>query len=148
MAGRKHIDQHIRTITELDVSGLEKTRKERARLEALQHQWAVQDLEPARKAGKAIKSYIRQRLDPHRVEFPGDCKGFNMFHAPPRLTVSVRFEVWPRLPGSGGYMIPARPILSGSIGAKDAAQLDELLTALKGAADTLASALFKVDDHP
>jgi len=136
------IAKHIETITSLDVEGLAKARHEHLRLERMRERLEVADLEPARKAGAAIKRHIRRRLEPHHVEFLGDSSGFAMFHAPARLTMTVRFEIWPRKPGSKGYAIPARPILSGSIGAKDADQMEALLAALKDAADRLADVLF------
>lgn len=134
------IDQHIKTILDLDVEGLEKARRKAVMLKALEEKLEIADLEPARKAGKAIKKHIKRRLAPHSVEFLDDQPGFHMFHSPPRLTVGLRFEVWPRLPGSVGYSIPARPILFGSIGARDADELERLLSALKDAADLLARA--------
>lgn len=136
------IAAHLSTITGLDVAGLKQARDQRIRLERLSAKLEITDLEPARKAGTAIKRHIRRRLDPHNVVFPGNRPGFVMFHAPPRLCMSIDFELWPRLPGSGGYSIPARPILSGSIGAQDSAQLERLLAAIKAAADLLANILF------
>jgi len=133
------IARHLDTINSTDGRGhleaYSRARQERA----LERRFEATNFAPAEKAVTQIKRAITRRLAPHWVEFPRHGQGYSVSGIDGSVRLSLSFEVWPRLPGSDGYVTHIRaPIRVNSMGARDAAEFDHICTGLREAADRLA----------
>jgi hypothetical protein len=138
------LSRHFAAILDTDVRGFEEARAARLRAKLAEVKHRSDSLGPATKAGKALRRYVTRALAPHRAEWrQSTSHGFVMSWAPPRLSVSLNFELWPALqPRAPRFRTQARTPIQCSIMPRDHAELDHALAGIREAADRLALMLY------
>lgn len=137
------VSQHLATISGLDLRGHAEAKRIREKLAWSEARHKVADTRDAVKAAGALRRHIKRRLAPHDVKFRAGAS-ISVNYTSMTASFHCAFDIWPDLrPRAAGYKSWARtPIRVEQFGARDAAEMEHILTGLREAADRLALMLF------